>query len=69
MKVAYFDYWTAGLHHFVGIDAALKARGVETLFLHIGSLRSIWTNLLKGTGRNWYPNVIGASTDSRSLGV
>jgi hypothetical protein len=40
MKVAYFDYWTLGIHHFVGIDAALRARGIETVFLHIGSLRA-----------------------------
>lgn len=39
MKVAYFDYWTAGTHHFVAIDAALRAKSIETVFLHVGSLR------------------------------
>lgn len=39
MKIAYFDYWTKGLHHFEPIDKMLKAAGHSTFLVHLGSLR------------------------------
>lgn len=40
MKIAYFDYWTKGIHHFKPIDVELKKLGHETVLLHIGSFRA-----------------------------
>lgn len=37
MKVAYFDYWTHGIHNFEPLDPVLRARGHETVLLHVGS--------------------------------
>jgi hypothetical protein len=40
MKIAYFDYWTVGISNFVSYDRELKARGHQTMLLHLGSLRA-----------------------------
>jgi hypothetical protein len=40
MKIAYFDYWTAGIQNFKLIDLKLNELGHETLLLHVGSFNS-----------------------------
>ena len=37
MKIAFFDYWTKGIHNFVPLNNRLISRGHETLLFHIGS--------------------------------
>ncbi len=48
MKVAYFDYWTGGIHNFALIDSLLKAQGAHTILLHIGSWND--PSMLKQSG-------------------
>ena len=39
VDVVYFDYWTRGIRHFVKIDQNIKARGLSSLLVHLGSQR------------------------------
>ena len=41
MKIAYFDYWTEGIHNFVPFDSELRKRGHETMLLHVGSFNAV----------------------------
>ena len=38
-EVVFFDYWKRGTRHFADINASLKSRGVESILIHLGSLR------------------------------
>ena len=37
--ILYFDYWTRGVRHFSNVDLRLKASGLNTLLVHLGSQR------------------------------
>jgi hypothetical protein len=39
VDVVYFDYWTRGIRHFIKIDQNVKARGLSSLLVHLGSQR------------------------------
>lgn len=37
--VIFFDYWTKGIHNFVGLNRLFKGMNIDTCLLHLGSLR------------------------------
>jgi len=39
VDVVYFDYWTRGIRHFSKIDVDVKACGLNSLLVHLGSQR------------------------------
>jgi len=39
VDVLYFDYWTRGIRHFTKIDIDVKACGLNSLLVHLGSQR------------------------------
>lgn len=39
VDVVYFDYWTRGIRHFTKIDVDVKASGLNSLLVHLGSQR------------------------------
>jgi len=39
VDVVYFDYWTRGIRHFTKIDVDVKACGLNSLLVHLGSQR------------------------------
>jgi hypothetical protein len=39
VDVVYFDYWTRGVRHFAKVNIDVRARGLNSLLVHLGSQR------------------------------